>query len=728
MTSTRLVLAGLALALCAPAQAGEWPHFRGPNADNISPEKGLPSSWTRDGAGQIWRQPWTGRSTPAVFDGRVCASGREADRLEAIACFDAKDGKKLWERRFPVYNTTIPYTRVGWASVTGDPETGWLYAQNGDGHLVVLDRDGKTVWERRLGEELGRVSGYGGRTHTVLLDEDRAILSVVGAAWGDLGPLRQRYMAFDKKTGAVLWITTPNDVNVEDFNNQSNSVVAVIGGRRLAIGGGADGWLYAVDSRTGELVWKYHLSQKSLNAPVTVVGDTVYANYDGEPVDESFLGRVTAIDGRGTGDITATATLWKTDAIMAGFAAPVYHEGRLYVVDVSANLHALDAKTGAKLYEVNLGTVGRSAVLVADGKLYATEMNGAITILKAHADRFEVLDQDHLTFEGRQTELWGQFAAAYGRLYFMAEDGLYCLGDPKTPYSGPAPGKGVAAQKPAPALAAGEVARVLLVPAEAQIGSGDTLKFTLRAFDAKGNRLADLPLDKATFSLEVLKGSVDAAGFRPDAAAGSQGGRVKVAFDGKEAVSRVRVFAPLPWEVNFDALPRQPGHWVGAGRFGLADDPAGGKTLHKVPAAVGLNRGTIFMGPANLSTTTIEADVRAEKKGRRQGDIGLIAGGYTLDLQGAHQRLQVRSWASELAFSKQIDFAWQPDTWYRMKLHVENGATCKVRGKVWKRGEAEPEAWTIEYDDASGIPAGAPGIYADSSTNLDWDNLKVVGK
>jgi hypothetical protein len=132
------------------------------------------------------------------------------------------------------------------------------------------------------------------------------------------------------------------------------------------------------------------------------------------------------------------------------------------------------------------------------------------------------------------------------------------------------------------------------------------------------------------------------------------------------------------------------------------------------------------MGPANLSSTTIEADVRAEKKGRRQGDVGLIAGGYTLDLQGAHQRLQVRSWASELAFSKQVDFAWEPDTWYRMKLRVENGATCKVRGKVWKRGEPEPAAWTIEFDDPSGILSGAPGVYADSSTNLDWDNLKVV--
>ena len=30
-------------------------------------------------------------------------------------------------------------------------------------------------------------------------------------------------------------------------------------------------------------------------------------------------------------------------------------------------------------------------------------------------------------------------------------------------------------------------------------------------------------------------------------------------------------------------------------------------------------------------------------------DLGLINGGYTLDLMGNHQRLQLRTWASELA-------------------------------------------------------------------------------
>ena len=726
-------MTGLSLALLAllanpphPARAEEWPSWRGPRSNNISEETGLPSRWTRGGENMLWRADWVGRSTPAVFDGRVCASGRAEFRFEAVACWDARDGKKLWERRFPVYNTTIPFPRVGWASVTADPETGYLYAQNGDGHLLCLDRDGKTVWERRLGEEMGRSSGYGGRTHTPLVDGRHLIMSLVGTGWGDLSALRQRYAAFDKRTGAVSWIATPSDAVVEDFNNQANAVVAEIGGRRLIIGGGADGWIYALRAETGELQWKFRMSQKSLNSPVTVVGNTVYATSNGEPAVGNFLGQIVALDGSGSGDVTATARIWNTDAVLAGFAAPVFHAGRLYVVDDSANLRALDAKTGKLLFETNLGTIGRAAPLLADGKIYATEVNGHVTILRALEDRFEVLDRDALTAtEGRQTELWGGFAAAYGRLYFMAEDGVYALGDKaKTFPARPAvrrPGAGDTRTATPPA---GEAASVLLVPAETQVAAGNELALAVRAFDANGNEVRVAP--GAAFALESLKGTVSADGrFRPDPAAGNQAGRVKVTLAGKEAVARVRVFQPLPWSEDFEA-GKVPSHFLGAGRFTIADLD-GSKVLHKAPAQTGLNRGIAFIGPSSMTGYTIEADLRASKRGRRMADIGLINGGYTLDLQGNHQRLQVRSWASELSFSKQVEFPWQPDVWYRMRLRVEPAAAkVVVRGKVWPKTEPEPAAWTIEYEDASGILSGAPALYADSSTELDFDNVQVM--
>ena len=723
LKAARWVALALAALPAVPARASEWPQWRGPEGNSVSPETGLVSKWSRAGENLVFRIDWVGRSTPAVFDGRVCASGRADLRYEVVGCWDARDGRPLWQRRFVVYNTTIPFSRVGWASVSGDPETGYLYAQNGDGQLVCFDRQGKTVWEWRLGEEMGRSSGFGGRTHTPLIDEDRVIMSVVGTGWGDQAALRQRYVAFDKRTGKVLWMATPNMIPVEDLNNQANVTIAVIGGQLLMIGGGADGFIYALKSHTGELVWKYHFSTKSLNSAVTVVGDTVYASQSEEPLEGNFTGQVVALDGTGSGDVTATATRWHTDGVTSGFAAPLHHQGRLYVVTNSGTMHALDAKSGQDLFSYNLGTIGRGSPVFADGKIYATEENGNVHILKPGADRFEALDHQHLAMpEGRHVEIWGSFAVAYGRVYFLAEDGLYCLGDKKAPFKGPAPK--VAYGPPPPSGA--KPAVLLVVPGEVMAKAGEEVAFEVRAFDEKGWALPAAAANGATFSLEGLGGAVTPEGrYKAEPAKGTQSGKVKATLGALSATARVRVFAPLPWSEDFES-GKVPAGWVGAGRFTIAEGE-GGKTLHKAPVQTGLNRSSVFIGPTSMSGYTIEADLRATKKGRRMPDLGLINGGYTLDLMGNHQRLQVRSWASELAFSQSLDFKWEPDVWYRMKLRVDVLPDKSVaRGKVWRKGEAEPADWTISYDDKGRIPAGAPGIYGDSPVDIDYDNLTVV--
>ena len=141
------------LAVGRLAAGADWFNWRGPDRSGVSEEKGLVSSWSKKtGENLIWRDDFTGRSTPVVLQGRVCANGRAGTgllRQEVVACWDAGTGKRLWERRFDVYNTTVPFTRVGWAAIAGDPETGYVYAQNVDGQVVCLDKTGKTVWERR---------------------------------------------------------------------------------------------------------------------------------------------------------------------------------------------------------------------------------------------------------------------------------------------------------------------------------------------------------------------------------------------------------------------------------------------------------------------------------------------------------------------------------------------------------------------------------------------------
>ena len=54
------------------------------------------------------------------------------------------------------------------------------------------------------------------------------------------------------------------------------------------------------------------------------------------------------------------------------------------------------------------------------------------------------------------------------------------------------------------------------------------------------------------------------------------------------------------------------------------------------------------------------------------GDAGIVAQRYTLVAFGNNQRLEMNSWQPEVARAASAPFEWKPDTWYRLKLRVEN--------------------------------------------------------
>jgi hypothetical protein len=110
-------------------------------------------------------------------------------------------------------------------------------------------------------------------------------------------------------------------------------------------------------------------------------------------------------------------------------------------------------------------------------------------------------------------------------------------------------------------------------------------------------------------------------------------------------------------------------------------------------------------------------------------DMGLIAQRYTLDLMGASQQLQVRSWPPQVAthFSKTIPFAWEAGRWYTMRFEArtKEGAAL-LRGKVWPRGTPEPGDWTIEATHEMGNLQGSPGFFGNSKdSEIFIDNVSV---
>ena len=266
---------------------------------------------------------------------------------------------------------------------------------------------------------------------------------------------------------------------------------------------------------------------------------------------------------------------------------------------------------------------------------------------------------------------------------------------------------------------------LLLTPAET-LTSGDPVAFSVIGFDADGKQTS--AIGAIEWMKTGLTGALQNSTFTPDKSASAHAGTVTIQSGDMKATARVRVIPSLPWSEDFEAieLEKIPTHWIGAtGKF-FVREKDGNKILVKPPAQRGLDRSNVYIGPATMKNYQIQVDLMGTRHKRKLPDMGLIANRYTLDMQGRHQRLQIRSWASDLRMAKTIDFAWETDVWYTMKMMVEiTDDKAIIRGKVWRTGESEPAGWTITAEDPLPNREGSPGIYGYSPADIYYDNLKV---
>ncbi len=722
MTNLISIFLNLCLAF-ALISAGDWAEWRGPNRDGISPEKNLPTKWSPTGENLAWKAPYGGRSAPIVMGDRLYlqnSSGKGDTLQERIMCFNADTGKLLWEHRFNVYLSDVPPHRVGWASPVGDPSTGNVYAFGVGGNLIGLNRDGKVLWERSLGEDFGLLTTHGGRTVSPIIDGDLVIVSGVTFQWGQHGRGAHRFIAFDKKTGETVYVSAPGGRPYD--TTYAPPIIANVNGTRLLIQGASDGSVYAIKPQTGELVWKYEISKRGLNTGVVLHGNTAILTHSEENLDSNEMGMMVAVDATAKGEIKKEQIKWTVYGWQGGFSSPVIDGDRMYQVDNGANIAAFDVNTGKQLWLQNLGTIQKASPVLADGKLYVGTENGKFFILKPSATGCEILDQDQLGTEAQPEAIIASPAISNGRIFVVSDSGLYAIGKKANHSSSAttaAEGTNVSSQA---------ATHVQVVPTELILKPGDKVNFRVRLFDAQGNFIREEPA--ATWSLEQLKGTIENGQFAAGTEAVAQAGLVKATVAGISGTASVRVFPPLPWSETFDSYAPNslPPTWVNTTMKFAVRDQNGNKVLAKLTEGSSLlSRARAFIGPSDWSNYTVEADVSATQKRRQQGDAGVIAQRYGLTLYGNSQMLHIEPWQPEIHRTKSVPFAWKPDTWYRLKLQVENlpDGKTRARGKAWPANEAEPDAWMIEMIDPIPNRQGAPGIFGNGLAELYFDNIKV---
>ncbi len=704
----------------------DWTFWRGPRYDGSSPETGLVDSFNPrggEGSNVAWKREDLGtRSTPVVMNGKLyllARAERGTEREgEKVVCLDAETGKTVWENRFNVWLSDVPDTRVGWSSVVADPATGRIYAQGVCGLFLCLDGEtGKRIWSVPLHEFFGLLSTYGGRTNFPVICDDLVITSGIVIGWGDKAKPAHRLIAFDKATGQVVWFRGTRPLPYD--TTYSAPSLCVLDGQKALVFGSGDGSVWAWQPRTGLPLWHCALSRRGLNVAPLVVGNTVYIGHSEENDIGTAMGTIAAIDGTMSGDITKSGEQWRVFEFMAGKSAPVRIGQRLYCVDDRAKLHVLDRLNGEELVPKKaLGTAMRSSLLYADGKLYVTTQNGRWYILRPDEEKgVEVVSK------GRFPSGEGCDASpicSHGRIYIATSGGLYCLRDPEKESLPPT------LVEPPSETPIGDhttVAHVQIIPAEVLLEPGQTQPFRVRLFNDRGQFLKESTADFSAAGPGQMQG--DTLHIRSDA---GHAAVIVTAKVGKlENRARVRVVPPLPWEFTFEGLSDPPISWVGARVRHVIREVEGNNVMVKITTIPKGTRSRCWFGPPDLSNYTIQADVRGAIQNEKMPDIGLIAQGYAIDLQGAGQKIQIRSWVPQLRMAQTVEFPWKPNVWYVMKMQASvEGGKARLRGKVWPRGEAEPQGWTIEAVDTVPNVSGSPGLFGNAKdAEILIDNVKV---
>jgi outer membrane protein assembly factor BamB len=742
----------------APIQG--WLSWRGPEQTGVSRETGLPEKVSAQDA--LWTVDFPGQSAPVIANGQLFAMGylgQGPDLQEGVGCFDAESGKKSWQQLYNDYLSDTIYLRYATASPTLDPETGNVYIQGTQGILAAFTASGKLLWRHSLMEEFGRLTFPNSRTASPAIDGDLVITRGITANWGTQGPAADRFYAFDKKTGALVWASSPG-IQPKD-NSFSHPQFGWYHGRRVFFAAIGDGSVVCVNARTGEPIWRVALFRAGINATVLVHKDDKVIAIYGTPYE---LGQMVALKIPDVMPTNAAAgpvvlerkdlELWSQD-ISSSTSSPILVDDTVYMVAEKGDLFAVDASSGKIKWKLKLGIEERnSCPLFADGKLYVPILDdpetkatgeadagtkGAFYIIKPEETEGKILC--HAVLDGR---CFGTPVAYNGKLYLQTTRHLYCWGKPGNNPGCPA----AVAEKPWPTP--GKATQLQPIPSEVLLHPAEKASFRVRSLDANGFTVDEsIPADQVKWASYIpptarvkssMKGAFNDKGelvAAPEPVLSA--GAFEAVSGGLKGYIRGRVMPNAPLKQDFEsfaltetnaegtAYSYPPLPWIGA-RFKFdVREKDGSKVLAKTTDNRFFQRATMFIGTPEMSHYTIQADVMSDGNRRKMSEVGIINEHYLVVLKGNEQKLEINSNQDRLRVAQ--DFKWSPNVWYRLKAKVDPkpDGSAVVQAKAWKRDDPEPDAWTIEVPHKTAHQAGCPGLFGFSPQDMRVyiDNIEV---
>ena len=792
------------------AKSAGWFHWRGPTANGTSPETGLPDKV--DAAKPLWSADFPGQSSPVIANGRLYINGYVGDGpdlREGVTCFDAETGKQLWQSLQNDFLSDTIYLRYATSSPTVDAETGNIYVQGTQGLLTCYSPEGKVVWQHSLMEEYGRLTFPNSRTSTPAVESDLVITRGVTSGWGANGPAGDRILAFDKKTGELVWLSAPAD-RPQD-NTFSPFQFSWLDGKRVFFTACGDSSVACINAWTGDPIFRFPAAKAGakggINAGVLRYKDSLIISHESENVDTSEVGR-TASYRIPKADEQPKAIVPSINAVPPGMrifspkelegwrnplgnlaSSPCIVGDTLYEVTGTGELAAVNLETGEVKWKKKLGTEQRqSSPFFADGKLYVAFYisggeaaagadsdggDGELYVFKPGEKDAEILS--HTKLHGR---CFGSPIAFNGKLYIQTDKKLYAFGK-----KGANDGAKKVEWKAEPIQGSdAPVAKLQLIPNEVLLRPGQSVQIRARG-QAENGATVQPSVDVKTLKFDTfipptalvkatMNGKFDEAGkLTADAKPmGSAGAFSASVGDKVLGTMRGKVLPDLPIKIDFESTelkeitgpgignevvalpPAEPGKpapqpaptnwnviepptpfsypplaWNGARfRFEVREKD-GGKALCKSIDNKLFQRGQVFIGHPDMKNYTIEADVMSEGNKRKMSDIGLINQRYLIILRGNAREIELSSNLERIKSTQ--PFTLTPNEWHHLKVRVdtEKDGSGTVRAKAWKKADAEPAEWTLEYKHKAAHQNGSPGFFSLSpQEQRAWiDNIEV---
>src|SRR5512133_2828097 len=223
----------------------DWPQFRGPHRNGISPEKGLLQVWPEEGPARLWRAADLGRgyASPIVVKDRIFIAGDVGEELHLNA-LDAS-GKLLWKAtNCSAWKSPYPGARSSCAYSSGR-----VYHMNAHGQAACFEASsGSKLWTVDTIGAFGSRKPTWGISECLLIDSGRVIVTSGGK--------KASMAALDARTGKTVWMTEPleKDSTKPEGPGYAPPILLKVFGRKHIVGVTARHF-FGVSAETGELQW-----------------------------------------------------------------------------------------------------------------------------------------------------------------------------------------------------------------------------------------------------------------------------------------------------------------------------------------------------------------------------------------------------------------------------------------------------------------------------------------